>query len=334
MRCLSAPFRLFGPIISVMSEHVLSSIFLGHVAASQRESLLLGTAAEQALTEAWDAGRTAWPDVALPAPLFIQHLAERCDPVASEEELAAALKQLQVSDLYLACACLHQVAGALQHFDREFIGRVPTFVARLRLQPSFIQDVQQELCKRLLVEGGEAPPRIAAYRGRGQLANWLKAVAVRTAISLGRKKDEQVERLPDLAEYIPEVANDPALEAMRRRYGVEFKAALEASIAALTGEQRNLLRHYYVKGFTTGQIGALFNMNQSSASRKLSAIRENLLAETRRRLRESLKLGDSDFNELAGLIQSQLNLSLSRLLRDSTEPAPGSEAKLPSSARE
>lgn len=310
-----------------MSEHVLGPIFLSHVSASQSEAPLFGPVAEQVLTEAWEAGRAAWPDVTLPAPLFVQHLAERCDPIASESELADALGQLHISDLYLACACLHQIAGALQHMDREFIGRVPAFVARLRLQPSFIQDVQQELCKSLLVWAGEAPPRIATYGGRGQLVSWLGAVAVRTAISMGRKKDEQAERVPDLAEHIPAVASDPTLDAVKRRYGVEFKAALEASIAALTGEQRNLLRHYYVKGFTTAQLGALFNMNQSSASRKLSAIREQLLAETRQRLRESLKLGDSDFRELAGLVQSQLNLSLSRLLSDPTEPTQGSKAK-------
>ena len=113
---------------------------------------------------------------------------------------------------------------------------------------------------------------------------------------------------------------------MKSRYGSEFKRALEQAIAALTGKQRNLLRHYYVKGFTTGQIGALFNINQSNASRRLSIVRETLLGQTRRILRERLKLTESDLTDLAALVQSQLNLSLSRILKDSLDSPDGSSA--------
>lgn len=304
-----------------MSESAdLSHLFLSHIRHAALRGLIERgadpAALERLLGEAWEQGREAWPGLALPAPLFIQHIAERLGEPADWPAFEQSLRGLCITDLYLACACLNEVGDALRRFDKAIIQRVPAFVSNLRLPPSFVEDVQQEVRRKLLVGEGERQPGLSAYAGRGELANWVRAAAVRAAISMRRNKNEQNERDDgSMAERMAGVSADPVVESMKRKYGAEFKAALEQSIGALSSEHRSLLRLYYVDGVTTGQLGAMFSINQSSISRRLIGIREELLRETKRRLRDSLRLSESALDELSALVQSQLDLSLSRILK-------------------
>lgn len=293
----------------------MSQIFLSHCEQRPGPASTLGDATERALEAGWEAGRTAWPQVIVPAPLFVQYVAERIAPFADEPALLTMLAQLHLTDLYVACACALGNEPALRCFEQAFMIQVPSFLVRLRVQPAFVEDVRQELHLRLFVVQSASKLGIASYTGRGRLANWLRAVAVRCAIDMLRIKDEQHERDDNIAERITAVSDDPLIDGLKRRFGAEFKRTLEECLIALPADQRNMLRHYYVKGFTTTELGALFNMNQSSASRRLTSIRESLVSETQRRLRTRLKLSESDFSELAALVQSQLNLSLSRILK-------------------
>lgn len=300
-----------------MSAHALCEIFKSHLPHKHREVLQPTEVLELRLEACWEVGRGAWQGLQVPAPLFTQYLAEHVDCSAeacSEPAILAALDPLCLEDLYLACACVHQIGDALQMFERNYISRIPSFLSRLHLQPSKVEDIQQGVRERLLVGRGDTPPKLATYKGHGRLTSWVGAVAVRTAHNENRSKDEQNERAANIAERLSDMSADPALESMKRRYGAEFKQVLQEVIGGLSAEQRNLLRYYYVKGLTTTQIGALFNMNQSSASRRLSSLRETILSTTKRLLRERLKLTESDFSDLAELVQSQINLSLSRLL--------------------
>lgn len=286
---------------------------------SVRELVQVSTDAsslEQLLETMWESGRAAHPGLAVPIPLYIQHLAERCGEAGDLAALLRDLRDLHAADLFLTCACSYGLANAALRFDKAVIGRVPAFVGHMKLQESFVDDLKQELRKKLLIAEGEKLPGIAAYAGRGELGNWVRVAAVRAAISLRRGRDEQAERDDGTrAERVLDIAADPALEVMKHRYGGAFKQILQEVIAGLTSEQRNLLRLYYVDGMTTGEIATLFRLNQSNASRRLISIRETILFETRRRLREHLKLSQSAFEELTQMVQSQLGLSLSRILK-------------------
>lgn len=275
---------------------------------------LTASSFESLLGTVYQTGASAWPGLSISATIFIGYVAERLGP--RSEPLENALRALRSGDLYLACACVYGIGDALQRFDAAFISRVPAFLGHMRLPASFVEDVQQELRRKYLVWEDAQPPTLASYEGRGELANWVRAAAVRTAISLRRRKDEQAERDDgSMAEQMAGGSADPEIESLKRRYSGDFKCALEAAITALPAEHRNLLRLYFVDRLTTTQIGATFGINQSSASRRLIAIREALLDSTKRLLRDRLKLSDSAFQELSGLVQSQLHLSLSRILR-------------------
>lgn len=304
---------------SPVSDHSpLCDVFAAHAAPDTLSTLVRDHSdeLEPVLEQLLDTARTAWPRLAVPAPLFIQHLAERASAAGSCEELLQGLRALAAPSLYLTCGCTYGFEEALRSFDSQLMHRVPVFVSHLRLPAAYVEDVQQELRHKLLVSAGAKPPGIAAYGGRGELANFVRAAAVRAAISGRRSKDEQSERDDgSLAERMAGYTADPALESLKQRYLVEFKEAISAAIAQLPTEQRNLLRLFYVDGITTVQLGAMFGVNQSSTSRRLTAARNAILEETKRSLRSRLKLSESSFKELSQLVQSQLDLSLSRLLK-------------------
>lgn len=295
--------------------------FLPHVQPALQATLssdaALAKTLHTQLEEAWQQGKTAWPSLAVPMPLFVQHLAERTRQAASWADLSAELGGLSVTGLYLACACTHGIGDALQRFDQAVIQRIPAFLSSLRVTNAFAEDVQQEVRRKLLVAVDDSPPGIAAYSGRGELANWVRAVAVRTALSIRRNKNEQNERDDgSIAERMAEYSADPVMESMKRRYGPVFKRVMQQIIAGLPAESRTLLRMYYVDGVPTTQLGVLFGLNQSSMSRKLIGIRGEMFQAAKRQLKGELRLSDTAFEEISALVQSQLDLSLSRILKD------------------
>ena len=70
------------------------------MAAIERESVLRAV---------WEAGRSAWPELALDADAFVAWLAGRIGPADDPTRLVAA-------DLYLVAACLLDVPGAVRAF--------------------------------------------------------------------------------------------------------------------------------------------------------------------------------------------------------------------------
>lgn len=302
-----------------MSEFsALSRLFCDHYAAA---SFLVptedGDPLEAVLSSIWLRGSSAYPTVQLSAPLFVSYIAERIEPAENATAVMELLERLHVEDLFLTCACFFSINEAIQKFDQKFIGKVPAFLSHMRLDNSFSADIQQELRKKLLTTEDERPIGIAGYHGRGDLSNWLRAAAIRMAISRRRKRDEQtILDEGSTAEKLTELAADPVLLHMKQRYGAEIKAAIESAISKLNPEQRNLLRFHYIDRLSTPQIATMFGINQSNISRRLIAIRQTILQEVRDCIQQKLRLSDSDFFELTKQIQSQLQLSLSRILRE------------------
>jgi RNA polymerase sigma-70 factor (ECF subfamily) len=63
------------------------------------------------------------------------------------------------------------------------------------------------------------------------------------------------------------------------------------------------------------QIGRMEGTHKSTVSRWLARAREALFDEVRKRLKERLKVSASELDSLLGVLQSQLDLSLVRILR-------------------
>jgi RNA polymerase sigma-70 factor (ECF subfamily) len=287
---------------------------------------------EQILADLVQRGRTAWPELALPAPVFVRHLAAHAARGGSARE---ALSELCVEDLYLACSCAHGAPSAIATFERHLLSRVPGFLARMTASPSFVDEIKQELRIKLLVPTSGAAPKIAEYSGRGALASWLRVVALRAAIDVRRRShdDAPPREAPganDGERGSPEaidVAGDPELRYLRDRYATEFQDAFRAGIHALSSEKRNVLRLNFVDGLNIDQIGALLHVHRATVARWIAAARQAIVLEGQRLLRERLGVSPGEFESLARLLQSQLDVSLTGLFAEEQGAPPAAKGE-------
>jgi hypothetical protein len=72
---------------------------------------------------------------------------------------------------------------------------------------------------------------------------------------------------------------------------------------------------HIVDGLTFDSIAKVYGVTQPTVSRWVARARDIVLTEMRRLLREQLRLPESEFDSLAGLVVSQLDVSVSRVLR-------------------
>jgi RNA polymerase sigma-70 factor (ECF subfamily) len=287
-----------------------SSVLLAHLPAHRHADAT--PSLESALAAMLDAAQSTWPDLRIGPEVFLAHVAEH---LPAEGDLAGAFGALRASDLYLACACAAGDRVALAHFERTLLSGIPGFLAGMRPSSPFADEVAQLVREKLLVgkEGGR--PKIADYSGRGPLAGWLRVTSIRTALnlqeSLERHAGEGEEELALLTAGV-----DPELDYLRVRYRSELSEALRSAIARLSEQQATVLRFHLCDGLTFDEIGAFYSVHKSTISRWLAAAREELLAATRRRLEKRLKLTDSEYSSLVRMLESDLDVSLHRFLRE------------------
>jgi RNA polymerase sigma-70 factor (ECF subfamily) len=74
------------------------------------------------------------------------------------------------------------------------------------------------------------------------------------------------------------------------------------------------LRLNVVEGLNIDEIGALFKVHRSTVARWIAAARQQVLAGARQRLRVELGLSAGEFDSLAGVVRSQLDLSVAKIL--------------------
>ena len=294
-----------------MADLPLCTQYLAGLPDAAARAFAPSDALERALQGALDAARAAHPELAFDGPALLRYLGRRA---ATSD--ARAVAALHAADLFLASACAAGAAPAIAELDRRLVATVGPAVSRLRPSPAFVDDVQQLLRQKLLVRGEGGAPKVLDYLGRGSLAHWLRAAALRVALNLlesqkggagGHGGEEGLARLPA-------AGPDPELALVKQRYGPEFKAALEEALQGLSPRERNFLRLYFVQGLTVEQIGRMEGTHKSTVSRWLTRARETLLQDVRQRLKERLKLSPSELDSLLGVLQSQLDVSLLRVL--------------------
>ncbi len=253
--------------------------------------------------------RTSWPTVQLDDEAFMRHLAERLAPA----DPLGSLRLLHVADLYLACACQRRQPKAVAALEKTYFDEVGRTVARMDSTGALADEVKQVLLERLLVPpSGE--PRIGTYSGRGPLAGWLCAAAIRTALSLQRQVARELAL--DDAELLALPSWHPELEFLRFRYGDTFRATFRRAVASLTSQERNVLRFNVIDGLNIEEIGATYQVHRATVARWIARARQQILERTRQYLREDTGLQNSEVDSLIRLLDSQLEVSVARLLRE------------------
>lgn len=94
-----------------------------------------------------------------------------------------------------------------------------------------------------------------------------------------------------------------------------MRRALRSAIESLTDEQRLLLRFYLLDDLTLEQIARILGIHKTSVFRRLQGIYDVIEQTIRRQLSQELKIRQSEVDSLVKHVVSQLDISLSGILR-------------------
>jgi len=264
--------------------------------------------AAPALARLFARGRRAHPGLPLDQASFALHV-ERC----GADSLDAAA-ETHAGDLFLAAAALTAHPGAVAELTGRCWPVALRYLRRVAAAPGELDDISQELWKSLLVGADAGGPKLANYSGRGPLAAFVGITAQRIAIVRFRRNDAAARAVRAAAE-VEALTLDPELAIFKERFREDFQEAVERVLRGLDDRTRMLLSMHVVDRVTIARIAQAYGVRQSTVSRWLEKARQLVARETHRELARRLRLSQSDFDGIRRLVLSQLDMSISGLLR-------------------
>ena len=130
---------------------------------------------------------------------------------------------------------------------------------------------------------------------------------------LGQTKAELESGTDELAEKL-----DRQVSGVLQKMGVPSRAQVQdltVRVEQLTEQERNLLRFSLLDSLTYEQIAAIYTVHRVTIRRWMSKLRDKLLDQTRGILSERLDVDQAELDSIVRLINSELHVSISRLLR-------------------
>ncbi len=257
---------------------------------------------EEALGSLYQLAKERHPEVQLEAVDFVRFVA----PSAANAE---ALRALRVDELLLCCACLRGNPAALAILDQ----RLRKLSAHLSRYSRDIDGLLQDLRVKLVVGSPSSTPKLLAYKGKGDLAPWLRVVAVRAAIDIARKRkdvlldEEEIWALPD-----SRGAHSHAID--KKTWQRHMKAAFQAALSAIAPKERLLLRQHLVDDVSLDDMARMHRVHRTTITRRLRKSRETLWADVRQRLFNELNLSPAEAEDILLDVRSQLDFSIERVL--------------------
>ena len=260
--------------------------------------------------------KEAWPTVAFDEAALAPLIGERLAGIGAD--VASALAAAPAADLALAAACVAQEPTAHAAFD-AILSEVEAAGSSTGATKDQVTEVKQLLRLQLLVPKDGKPPGIASYRGKGPLRGWLRITATRELIRHKKKaaRNVPIERSLEDAIGSSNAHGDPLIEQLKAEYRNEFALALREAIADLSAEDRTLLQQQIVEGLSIDELGAAYGVHRATAARWYNRARAALVSATHERLAKRLKLPVDQIESVIRLVQSRLDASVIRYLRES-----------------
>lgn len=267
---------------------------------------------DEALQSAWSAARREWPDIDVPAGRFAAHLAR---VTADESDPPEAIGRLATADLYLASAALAGDQRALVAFESHVFGEIDAAAAAVRASEVDTEEAKQIVRTQLFVADIGRSPGIADYAGRGSLRGWVRVIATRELLRMRKRGRKEIPLEEHLLSEL-EAEADPEIDRLKQLYRTQVADALREAIERLDLRDRLLLRYQICDGMSIDAVGAIYQVHRATAARWLSKARSALVELTKERLAILLSLDPGDTDSILRLVQSQLDVSLERRLRD------------------
>ncbi len=290
-------------------KHPLADTFVAAQFAPASGATVDASLLEDALAAIVAKARSRYPGVEIDDATYVRHLATRVDPTLPA---ASALAELRTDDLLVACACTKGDRAALLVLESECIRGAQSALGKRAVSSEIIEEANQNVRERLIV--GDGVPKLLEYDGKGDLKSWVRVVVVREAIYLSKRGQRESSLSFDLL-ALPASQDDPETAYFKAHYRAEYKEAFEAAVDELTSRERALLRQQVVLGMSIDEIGIVYQVHRATAARWVQAARDELLAKTRLQLAIRLKLPRTEIETILRMIESQLVMSMGRLLK-------------------
>nr|MBA3502513.1 hypothetical protein [Deltaproteobacteria bacterium] len=156
---------------------------------------------------------------------------------------------------------------------------------------------------------------IVRYSGRGDLRAYIRAIAAKLALKR-REREHGPPAADDPLELVPDATDSPAMRVLKERCRGDLRAAFAVALGELEPRERTLLRQHYLDGLGIDALAPLHRVHRATCARWIDAAREKILRRVKSHLRDALDLPPADLDSAIVLVQSQLDLSLSRHLAD------------------
>ena len=269
----------------------------------------MAVATHPSLTWAVSQARAVHPTVRVTAQVEA-YVATRLEAIAACDDQPA-----RAADVVVAGCCVDGDAAAQALVVDDLARLARQVAARFGMAASDDSEIAQ-LAQIALLSGSDgASPALARYSGAGSLRSYLRAVVVRTALKR-RERDRPLASADDeTLGLLPAAEDSPELRLIKQRGRGELRVALEDALAGLSPRQRNLLRQHYLDGLGIDALGRLYSIHRATAARWLERAHVDLSKGVRRHLQSALGLRPDELDSLMAAVTSQLDLSLSRLLR-------------------
>ena len=124
-----------------------------------------------------------------------------------------------------------------------------------------------------------------------------------------------------LLDHWPDATPGPEQKQLRSQYTTELKKAIREAFASLEVRQRNLLRQHILDELTIDDLARLYRAHRATCARWLADARAELGKATRKRLIASLQINRDDVDSLLRFLDSDIELSISRILHDGVKAA-------------
>jgi RNA polymerase sigma-70 factor (ECF subfamily) len=285
----------------------LSGHFLNAVAAPRRAALAAMADLEGRLLAAWQQAQAAWPQLPDDPLRFVDHLASVL-PYDSLDPIHAA-------DLHLACHCGDGHDVAMTAFLAGPFTVARRTLGKLRCPADLIDEVEQRIRAELLVARPGERRKISAYAGRGTLESWIASIAARSgraALASELRRSDRPNERTDMD--VGAESDDPELAYVKDAYRDVFAQAVTEAMAALETRERNLLRQHHLDALTLDELATLYGVHRATLARWLKAARDKVADRTRVLLRERIYVGNDEFDSIVRLVESQVHVSVARLL--------------------
>ncbi|NVB80757.1 MAG: transcriptional regulator [Kofleriaceae bacterium] len=248
--------------------------------------------------------RAAWPGVALDDAATRAFVGER-EPVADE----------RMVDVVLASALAHGAAGAIEAFTATYASHLRAIIGRTVSSETLREEAFHTVFTHLFVAEPGAQPRIAAYRGTGDLLAFVRIAAVRVTLSLLRKDKPVDDDSEGELAAMAAIGSDPELIYLKELYRNEFRASFQAAVAALDKRAKTLLRYQLIDGLSIDKVAAIYDVHRATAARQIADARAALVQGTRNELMARLRIESAEMESILRLIESQVDVSVRRLLQ-------------------